>query len=225
MKLVFIGDVHCKMTQLHLVLEQALRPEGISGLFVPQVFQLGDMGLGFPNIHLRTYPSNFHFIHGNHDNPALCRQHANHLGDFGYLAAMKLFYLSGAFSIDALPRISRMKKGGPAEWWHDEELSPDALRRAFNIYIEKKPEIVISHECPASVGAILLQQLGYSFFSGEGGKSGCVHSRTAKALQWMFEVHKPKYWIFGHYHTDKTMTLDGTTFRCCAELSTYEIEI
>jgi predicted phosphodiesterase len=218
MRLVFIGDVHGKMTQLRLELERTVLP-------MTRVFQLGDMGLGFPDIHLRQYPQNFGFIRGNHDKPAACRNHPNYLGDFGYIQPLKMFFLSGAFSIDALPRISRMRKGGAEEWWHDEELSPEELRRAFNLYAAKQPEIVISHECPSSVGALLLQQLGYSFFSDEGSKSSCLHSRTAKALQWMFEIHKPKYWIFGHYHTDKTMTLDGTTFRCCAELSTYEIEI
>lgn len=209
MTLIFIGDVHGKMTQLHLVLDEVLR-RGV------HVFQVGDMALGFPDVFLPHYSSNFHFLRGNHDSPDACHSHPNYLGDYGYLPALKMFYLGGAFSIDAAPRKARMRHGGVAEWWPDEELSMEELRKAFELYATRKPEIVVSHECPSGIGALLLKET-QSF-------GPLQLSRTAHTLQWMFELHQPKYWIFGHYHIDKTISLDGTVFHCCAELATYEIE-
>ncbi len=211
MKLIFIGDVHGKMDQLRLVLDEVLR-RGV------QVFQVGDMALGFPGVILPSYPANFHFTRGNYDSPDACRSHPNYLGDYGYLPKLKLFYMGGAFSIDAPLRRARMRQGGLTEWWPDEELSLDQVRKALEMYSAKKPEIVVSHDCPSSIGALLVQETGNTF-------GPWLPSRTAQALQWMFELHQPKHWVFGHYHIDKTISLDGTVFHCCAELSTYEVEI
>jgi hypothetical protein len=104
-------------------------------------------------------------------------------------------------------------------WWPDEELSREELERAEALFARHKSKIVISHECPTSVARIVLRAAGGGF-AGDG-----EPSRTAKSLQRMFEMHPPEYWIFGHYHLDRILTLEGTTFRCCAELSCHELEI
>lgn len=210
-KLAFIGDVHGKIDALLRLIGGYPR--------TTQIFQLGDLGMGFGRTRLPEHGPHFRWIRGNHDDPAQCRAHPNYLGDFGYLHGLKLFYLGGGFSVDHEWRKEWMRRGGSPVWWPDEELSPMELGQAEALFAECQPEIVISHECPSSVATMLLQELGGGF-AGSG-----KHSRTAQSLQRMFEKHHPRHWIFGHYHVDKIMALDGTTFRCCAELSCCELEI
>ena len=73
--------------------------------------QLGDFGLGFPmgtdHVDMSDIPGKHLFLRGNHDNPAVCRKDKNYVGDFGVLKGSfingrfkKLFYISGAWSID-----------------------------------------------------------------------------------------------------------------------------
>jgi Calcineurin-like phosphoesterase len=203
----FIGDVHGKISGLLDIVDNTSKVEPI--------FQLGDMGLGFEGVRLPSPMwDNFKFIRGNHDNPYICREHPNYLGEYGYLDKYKLFYLSGAFSIDRASRIERVS------WWAEEELSIDQLENALTLFKELKPEIVISHECPTIIGIELLRDLLGSYFFA---KMESVNSRTAHYLQLAFEAHQPKFWIFGHYHIDKTIQYKGTTFKCCAELSEYAI--
>jgi len=209
-RLAFIGDVHGKIDALLRLIGGYPR--------TTHIFQLGDLGLGFGRTQLPERGPHFRWIRGNHDDPAQCRAHPNYLGDFGYLPELKLFYLGGGFSVDYEWRKEWMRRGGAPVWWPDEELSPKELEQAEALFAERQPKIVISHECPSSVATLLLQELS-------GGFAGLrKHSRTAQSLQRMFESHRPRHWIFGHYHVDKTMALDGTTFRCCAELSGYELE-
>ena len=210
-KLVFIGDAHGKIDALLRLIGGYPR--------TTQIFQLGDMGLGFGATLLPERGPHFRWIRGNHDDPAQCRAHPNYLGDFGYLSDLQLFYLAGGFSIDHEWRREYMRSGGAPVWWPDEELSREELERAEALFARHKSKIVISHECPASVARIVLQEAGGGF-GGDG-----EPSRTAKSLQRMFEMHPPEYWIFGHYHLDRILTLEGTTFRCCAELSCHELEI
>ena len=210
-KLVFIGDAHGKIDALLRLIGGYPR--------TTQIFQLGDMGLGFGATRLPERGPHFRWIRGNHDDPAQCRAHPNYLGDFGYLPDLQLFYLGGGFSIDHEWRREYMRSGGAPVWWPDEELSRDELEQAEALFARHKSKIVISHECPASVARIVLQEVGGGF-GGDG-----EPSRTAKSLQRMFEMHPPEHWIFGHYHLDRILNLDGTTFRCCAELSCYELEI
>ena len=105
-------------------------------------------------------------------------------------------------------------------WWPDEELSYTELDAAIKLYEQVKPKYVLSHEAPAKIAKVLLMGLTGSYF---GAKMECTMSRTAEALQAMFEIHQPKEWVFGHYHVDKQLEWDLTLFTCVAELSTYDM--
>jgi hypothetical protein len=165
---------------------------------------LGDVGFGFG---LVPRLSNVKYVRGNHDDPHAARMHPDYLGDFGVWDGM--FYIGGAFSVDWQWRIERMNMGAPVCWWPDEELDEAALERAIVRYSELKPEIVISHEAPSEIGWMLLQRI---LIRPE--KRECKNSRTAQALQRMFEFHQPKHWYFGHYHYDWTAEVNGTVFHC-----------
>lgn len=199
--MIFIGDCHGKTERLQRIL-QGIPKE-------TKVYQVGDMGLGFEDVILPEQRSNFKFIRGNHDSPQACQAHPNYLGEYGYVQEDDLFYLGGGWSIDRNLRIPNVS------WWADEELSVEQLEDAFALYVEKKPKIVMTHECPESIGRVLVPIIGNNHLF--------VASKTALHLQKMFEAHKPRYWVFGHWHYNKNMKIDGTLFRCVAELSQAEI--
>jgi Calcineurin-like phosphoesterase len=212
-KITIVGDVHGKTGDYQNIL--CCLPDDRRSV------QIGDLGLGFKNVVLPALSENHKWFRGNHDNPEKCRAHANYLGDYGYLPEDKLFWLAGAYSID---RVYRMEG---VSWWPDEELSIEELGKAVNLYEETKPEYVLSHECPSEAAHFMLQSLG--IVSGyHQAKLECANSRTAQALQIMYEIHQPKEWIFGHYHVDKTFHLkqnSRTEFHCVAELSQYILDI
>lgn len=166
------------------------------------------MGVGFVDVPIMQ--PQHKFIRGNHDNPSLCQQHPNYLGEWGYLSLPKLFYVSGAYSIDRAARMAGI------DWWSEEQLSQEELGKALAEYVLVKPEIVVSHDCPISLTQTMLRDAimpGYPV----------VGSRTGHALQAMLDVHRPDIWIFGHYHVNIIKKIKHTEFVCLAELGTYVI--
>jgi hypothetical protein len=214
--IVIIGDVHGKVETYQKIIQRM--PEGQRSV------QIGDMGLGFKGVGLHEMPDCHKWFRGNHDNPEKCRANKNYLGDYGYLPEDKLFWLAGAFSIDRDYRVEGIS------WWRDEELSIEELGKAVNLYEETKPEYVLSHECPSEAATFMLQRLASERGDGAyfNAKRDCVNSRTAQALQIMYEIHPPKEWIFAHYHRDMAFHLkqdSRTKFICVGELSQYVLEI
>ena len=198
-KLVFIGDVHGKFSELQKLI---VDPETL-------YFQIGDLGIGFPSLpYPKDFGDNFVFIRGNHDNPEVCRNHKNFLGDFGYIKSLDLFFLGGAWSIDWQYRINGVS------WWQDEELSFTELKQAVEEYVEIKPRFLVSHDCPARL-------YRDSFFK----KPFVIDTRTAQALDSCFEGHRPSRLIFGHHHISKSKDVDGTDCRCLNELETFEMNL
>ena len=167
-----------------------------------RLIQIGDLGIGFVGYPYPVFfPANFSFIRGNHDNPQKCQEHPNHIGEYGIKD--EFFYISGALSIDKDNRTQGI------DYWEDEELSYRELSKCFQLFIEKKPKIVFSHDCPLSVKYEL------NFFG--------FDTRTQHAMQQMLEYHKPELWIFGHYHISRKLEINGTKFVCLNELETYTI--
>ncbi len=204
-KLVFIGDIHGKFNNLEGIL-QNLKERDIKGQ-IRHIFLLGDIGIGFPYHFFPEViePSNkVKFIRGNHDNPIVCAKHKNYLGDYGYLEDLKLFYISGAYSIDKQLRTEGI------DWWGTEELNWEDSNNLIRLYEEVKPEIVISHDCPFKV----LKHM-YS--------NNLFHSHTASLLDSLLEIYEPKHWFFAHHHKSKQFKEGKTSFRCLNELELIKI--
>lgn len=192
--MIFLGDIHGDFRHLSHVLKHAKE----------SVVQVGDLGIGFPNSidastgrifprEPETFPDNFSFIRGNHDNPEVCKKYPNYLGDFGFNG--KFFYVSGAWSIDRSVRVENR------DWWAREELSAEELYNAIMLYDHHLPEIIVTHTCPPEIAKMIV--------------GGDVHgSRTEVALRSMFEIHKPSLWIFGHWHVAWRKNILGTMFHC-----------
>ena len=203
MKVRIIGDVHGKYGE-YLHLTDAAEYS----------IQLGDMGFSYK--HMKGLnPLNHTFFGGNHDNydkiNTVSHCHGNfggrHLGNGAVGPVFNYFIVRGAYSVDKKYRTIGI------DWWADEELNREQAERCINNFEQMKPEIVISHDCPASVVP--------EFMTNEW---KLEKSFTGLVLDDMFEIHQPKTWIFGHHHNSKTTTKNGTKFICLDELNYIDLD-
>ena len=166
--------------------------------------QVGDMGIFFEKnlAEVKDLGPNHKWFRGNHDNPSLCKLHPQYLGDYGYRSKPDLFWTAGGWSIDKDWRTPGL------DWWPEEELAYTELLQAVELFKDSKPRIMVSHECPASAKWHLI-----SLFPGK----EVPPSRTATALEAMLQVHKPEYWVFGHWHQKKVFEHEDVTFICLGE--------
>ena len=208
MNLFFIGDVHGSI-QNYLRLLAAL-PSGSRSIAV------GDLYIGRPGILLPELKPVHKFIRGNHDSPQMCREHANFLGEHGFLEEDNLFYLGGGRSANW--RVVQ----NSCYFYKDEELSEAELARAITIYKESCPRIVVSHEAPCDAARKVLEGLHGNYYSAK--RDAIEHSRTSLALQQMLDAHQPEVWFFGHFHVRRELIIGRTLFRCLAELEVAALE-
>lgn len=213
-----IGDIHGKIYDYRaysLVTEIRARH-----IVEPEYsVQVGDFGIGFfsefwheREIEWQKEHPQHRFIRGNHDDPALCKTMPGYIAD-GTIENDVMF-IGGAYSIDKDWRTPGV------DWWPDEELSYEELDKMFDKYVEAKPRVMITHDCPT--------QVAYEMFISKGlGMEGVpvIKTRTAEAFQAMWEEHKPEEWYFGHWHNTRNMTIDGTKFQCLGELDYIDVEL
>lgn len=208
----FIGDIHGNFYQYLNLINSC-----------DESVQIGDHGIGFVRrgksvldaykyIDFQPYtPIEGHrFIRGNHDHPAICKLHPSYINDGHYEDGM--MFVGGALSIDKDWRIAG------ESWWPDEELSYEELQYIAGQYGVRKPNIMVTHECPESVSDILVAQL-------LGGRKFNFPSRTREVFDVMLTSHRPKLWIFGHWHVSFDMIIDGTRFICLNELEAVDVKI
>lgn len=197
----FIGDVHGKFNQYLKVIEDC-----------DASIQCGDMGLGFGKNFPKDKVIGWHmFIRGNHDNPNVCYQNKNWIPDGRFFVPDSIFCLGGAWSIDWEYRQNYEMMYGRKIWWPNEECSVPKLQKIIDFYEEVKPQIVITHDCPVVMAHEIHSQHEWD------------KSKTRQALDAMFEVHKPDFWIFGHHHVNMTKDIQGTRFICLDELSFVDL--
>ena len=199
--LKLIGDVHGKHNSYYKICKESEK------IGIPTL-QLGDLGFNYDILKLLD-PYKHKFIGGNHDNYELVNNYDHYLGDYGSytFGGVTFFFVRGAFSLDY-----RLRRLG-IDLFEQEQLS--YLKGCYSLqeYEKVKPEIVISHDCPNVMRDYFCEN-GYGLF---GNKK--IHTFTGTLLQQMFEIHPPKFWYFGHWHTNITKVIDNCQFKCLAELS------
>jgi len=199
MSITIIGDVHGKYRRYHEIIREKDRH--------PYTLQLGDFGFNYDT--LKSVDSTKHLIlPGNHDNYNDCYNHSHFLGDYGYtsLNRIEFFYYRGAYSIDRQYRTIGI------DWWEQEQVSIDQFMEARELYRQNKPRIVITHECPQNIAAMMLKP-----------NQRVYENTTGWALQELLNIHEPEYWFFGHWHQSRSITYGRTNFTCLNELETYTI--
>lgn len=209
-----IGDIHGKWNSYQKLIDTSYNN-------IDNSIQVGDFGVGFfppqtteeMNDFVKNNPKSHRFIRGNHDNPHICKNEM-----YGYIqdgtVENDVMYIGGAWSIDQYYRTSGV------DWWEDEQCSYEELSNFVDTYEKTKPRIMITHDCPTIAAYHMFVKNGNSI----GGKS--LHlTRTGEALQQMFEIHKPDFWFFGHWHNTVSRKIDNTVFVCLDELKYIDIDI
>lgn len=206
----FIGDVHGKFSRYREIIREH-----------KNTIQVGDMGVGFyrwPHGEASQNPpydamvaSNAMFIRGNHDNPHTCKAHTQWIADGLVWSTEKgnsVMFIGGGLSIDKAFRVEGYS------WWADEELSTQAMMTITDIYLTEKPDVMVTHECPA----VHVDRLHDSHHRLD-------NSKTTQWFQSLWAQHQPKLWIHGHHHISAENDINGTKFVCLAELEMREFDI
>jgi len=200
----FIGDIHGQWVKYADCLE---------GFGAQKSIQVGDFGFGFGNKSIPdSWNMNHKFIRGNHDDPALCKDHSNYLGDYG-ITKDGIFFVGGGYSIDQDWRKSVQYKYPYSIWWKDEEIAESEFEKILTLYKTAKPKIIVSHDCPSEIRDNYLLTKGAKPY----------RNRTSDGLlSAMLKIHSPKLWIFGHYHESFDSVINKTRFKCLAEFEVFE---
>lgn len=193
-KVSFIGDIHGDWTRYKLLVDQ-----------VETSVQVGDFGYGF--IHKadeymlewqKEHPQH-RFIRGNHDDPNQCLRSPTYIPD-GFMDHQNgIMYIGGAWSIDYA-----MRKEG-CDWWPDEECSTRLFEKLFDLYLDFKPRMMVTHDAPLKIPR-------YSEILSA--KDFQMVTRTGLWLERMRYSHKPELWMFGHWHKSADKQIEGTRFIC-----------
>lgn len=231
--LMIVGDVHGHYAEYLETIQLA-----------NYSLQLGDLGFNYAALvnSQKWSPVKHKLLPGNHDNYSIKEVYSvdpqealnpyskyvvvegkvyiytqlpdNFIGNFGiwHVPETKtggnfgdfIFFVRGAWSIDfAYRTLGR-------DIWKNEELTQDEFDQAILMYTEAKPCIVVTHTSPQMLDNHLQFEFG----------DGCaVKTRTSVNLQHMFNIHKPKLWVFGHHHQKFDKVIDGCRFVCLEELA------
>jgi predicted phosphodiesterase len=170
--------------------------------------QVGDFGFNYEVLNGMD-PDLHKIVGGNHDNYAIIKDCPYYLGDYGLanVGGVEFFFVRGENSVDKNIRIEGKN------WWREEELDMNTAYKAIEAYISAKPQIVISHGCPADVMPFFITNPSKQFSP----------SRTSQMLDAMWNSHRPKLWVFGHHHNSHSITVGDSVFRCLNELETMNI--
>jgi len=144
------------------------------------------------------------------------------LDDFGTLTLgpFSIFYIRGGHSIDREWRLQDEYRTGYKSWWKEEELTHQQGIACIDAYKEAKPDLVVSHSCPASVSHIIgnpdiLRHFGYD---------PCWNSSTQQLLQSLYEEWQPKLWCFGHFHQSEDFYHGETRFICINQYCAIDVD-
>lgn len=210
MKVRFVGDIHGKTDDY--------KSYSLAGDGYDMSVQVGDFGFGFFSVQKTQFLEEWQlenpkhkFIRGNHDSPAICKKMPGYINDGQILNDM--MFVGGAWSIDHYRRTEGVS------WWRDEELSVEELNRMVDIYDVTRPEIMVTHDAPSDISYEMFVLSGLAPNLGKR-----IYTRTGQALQAMFEIHQPKFWVFGHWHHDLEYVSNGTHFVCVGELGYVDID-
>jgi hypothetical protein len=214
-KLRAIGDIHgCinKAKRLpylptYIDMVNELGPDDIS-------VQLGDMGFDYKPLKNVSW-RNHMFIPGNHENYDTLPTCIHSFGDYGFVdgRVYEFFFVRGGFSIDKRYRVRAEQLGQGKSWWAEEELNHAQGLACLQEYETVKPAVVMSHDCPSSVSNMIgnpdiLQAFGWP---------ADMVTTSQELMQQMLDIHRPKLWIFGHYHKNIGFTYKDTHFICVDE--------
>lgn len=212
MTIKIIGDCHGKFKQYKKIINES-----------EYSVQLGDMGFNYSAIE-DIDPDHHVWIHGNHDNmdTLMCKKYTpGYLGRYGVhtLNGIKFFFISGGYSIDDGYRRDDRARGGETTWWHQEELNFTEMESCKKLYLEEKPEILLTHSpCRYTINQMTNSSLIEKF-----GFDKSFYCQTSNFYDHLLKCHAPKLHCWGHMHRSYYDVYKGITFYGLAELETFDL--
>jgi len=231
MKVLILGDAHGQWWNVLDAVHDAYERFAIGA-----AIQVGDFGFfkpvmtAFTGIREPRFPVPLHVIDGNHEDHSwlsACRNdgtaagwardldlHLHDRGDVLDLAGCRIGLCGGALHADRAQHGSLDK--GTTNWLTDRQA--DAAATAF---AAASVSVVVTHSCPHSIGvgmqgsAALFVEVerhirAKGFNPGPPGDCG----EPALTRLWHHLNHKPRTWLFGHFHVHHHRVVDGTDFVC-----------
>ena len=200
MKVTFIGDTHGDMDFYKYIVENN-----------ENTYHVGDFGftkewtwleIFLTNIKQKR-PNDIHLVNmGNHDNTQFVDSEFS-CGDYSYKNG--IFTIRGANSIDKNIRWQGVN------YWDNEELNYVQGCAAHLSFVNNKPKVVVTHDCPQSICRDLFSINEKSF--------------TRVMLEQCYLQHQPDVWVFGHHHKDIDLTIGRTRFICLGINKTITLDV
>lgn len=217
-----IGDVHAQTDRENLV-RRGARPYLEIIADAPASVQLGDMGDGetYDQLLREVDPARHRFFPGNHDHYDRLPPHS--LGDFGpvELNGVAFFFVRGAASKDREKLVRMGRQLGKRLWFEEEELTDEQMAAAEAAYLVARPRLVITHDAPTEIARLACRHANER--APAGSQRPYHASRTSDFLARLLDQHRPRLWLFGHYHRDWSYREQETHFVCVGELSHRDI--
>lgn len=237
MKILLAGDVHGRFPYLKLAMSYAKKQVPDLDLCI----QVGDFGFysSIFEAHLRDYgfPYKVLAIDGNHENHKWLHKRMNKefaasrnleyipRGTVMEFDGRKIGFIGGAMNVDR-------KQEGNVRFGTQNFISKKDVKHALEEFNKHELDVIISHSCPHGIGVGVV---GHPFFLPTimehilipyNLPATDINDCGEHALKdlWDGLIHKPKHWIFGHFHYIHENTVDGTHFVCigCTDFTDNE---
>lgn len=243
MRILFLGDTHAAWHRLDGIIKICTRDFGVS-----VAIQVGDFGffkqyapnpLGNAGLFRSTIP--LHVIDGNHEDHKWIKGQSENgsakvwssdqniifqpRGSVLDLSGIKIGLCGGALHADRRQSGSIDKK--TTNWVTNQEAEMSAEK-----FTTAKVDIIVSHSCPAGIGVGMsgnpyLAESVDRYISQKGFDAGPISDCGEPGLRhlWHLLRHKPKEWVYGHFHVHRTALVQGVRFRCIGALDGSDHQI
>ncbi len=228
MRVLIVGDVHGQHRELAGALRQAQ-----ADFRIEAAIQVGDFGF-YPNLLGAAhgmgvrFPVPLHVIDGNHEDHAWLRRalvkgaarswarernlHYQPRPSVAQLGASKVGFLGGALHVDR-PQKHNWLSGSP------NYISQRNREQAVALFNRERPELIVTHSCPARIGLGLKSspemRLGVAeHITAAGFDPGPANDCGEIELSrlWVELAYQPRAWVFGHFHRAHEAMIEGTRF-------------
>ncbi len=230
MRVLIVGDVHGQ----HELLAELLR-QVRADYRIEAAIQVGDFGFFRERLAQlrwagRRWAVPLHVIDGNHEDHAWLQQAlaageadvwAKELNliyqarpSIARLGGTTIGFLGGALHVDR-PQEHNWLAGLP------NYLLPRHRQAAVELFNQHRPELIVTHSCPAGIGVGMcgapeLQASVAQFVTAAGFSPGPPNDCGERELDllWQQLRHRPRAWVFGHFHRPHQASVADTLFLC-----------
>jgi hypothetical protein len=168
--------------------------DGLNGEYVKLIdncefsLQLGNLGYSYQMLQYVDYHRH-RIMGGSLDNYHLIYSYPHCLPDYGIYSIpnINFFYLRGGYNNNS-KKSNDYQDSYNNNLYSPEELTYLQLKNALALYMENKPNIVLTYDCPYSIGERI--------FPSNAGSKPLKKSKTNEMLDQCLQYHAPKLWIF-----------------------------